>query len=99
MKDKHRYVFWLNEKTYQEVKDNPIIQKRVEAVKANRLASSASSTQAAAKTPYAFVQKVDTNETPLLKLLVKMSSCKSLFRVFHPKIVNMFQWDLLVKRL
>lgn len=57
IKDKHRYVFWLNEKTYQEVKDNPIIQKRVEAVKANRLASSASSTQSAAKTPYAFVQK------------------------------------------
>lgn len=62
IKDKHRYVFWLNEKTYQEVKDNPIIQKRVEAVKANRLASSASSTQAAAKTPYAFVQKGEYDE-------------------------------------
>lgn len=62
IKDKHRYVFWLNEKTYQEVKDNSIVQKRVEAVKANRLASSASSTQAAAKTPYAFVQKGEYDE-------------------------------------
>ncbi|WP_298192719.1 DNA methyltransferase [uncultured Streptococcus sp.] len=62
IKDKHRYVFWLNEKTYQEVRDNSIVQKRVEAVKANRLASSASSTQAAAKTPYAFVQKGEYDE-------------------------------------
>ncbi|HHU64765.1 type IIL restriction-modification enzyme MmeI, partial [Streptococcus sp.] len=36
--------------------------KRVEAVKANRLASSASSTQSAAKTPYAFVQKGEYDE-------------------------------------
>ena len=62
IKDKHRYVFWLNEKIYQEVRDNSIVQKRVEAVKANRLASSASSTQAAAKTPYAFVQKGEYDE-------------------------------------
>lgn len=62
IKDKHRYVFWLNEKTYQEVRDNSIVQKRVEAIKANRLASSASSTQAAAKTPYAFVQKGEYDE-------------------------------------
>ena len=62
IKDKHRYVFWLNKKTYQEVRDNPIVQKRVEAVKANRLASSASSTQSAAKTPYAFVQKGEYDE-------------------------------------
>ena len=62
IKDKHRYVFWLNEKTYQEVRDNSIVQKRVEAVKANRLASSASSTQSAAKTPYAFVQKGEYDE-------------------------------------
>lgn len=57
IKDKPRHVFWLDEANYRQVKENPEIQKRIEAVKNNRLASSASSTQEAAKTPYAFVQK------------------------------------------
>lgn len=83
IKDKHRYVFWLNEKTYQEVRDNSIVQKRVEAVKANRLASSASSTQAAAKTPYAFVQKGEYDEA---YAAFKASSQDEFLQILVPRV-------------
>ncbi|CQR25847.1 Type II restriction enzyme, methylase subunit YeeA [Streptococcus varani] len=87
IKDKPRYVFWLGEEEYRQVREYPEIKKRIEAVKANRLSSPASSTQEAAKTPYAFVQKgewVDAYSTfkssgqeEFLQLLVPAVSSES----------------------
>ncbi|TWT16512.1 DNA methyltransferase [Streptococcus sp. sy010] len=54
---KQRYVFWLKDIDYHKLKNNALLADRLENVRKMRLSSSAKSTQEAAKTPYAFVQK------------------------------------------
>lgn len=57
IKDKPRYVFWLNKEEYQTVQNNSLLGLRIKGVAQARMSSPAKSTQDAAKTPYAFVQK------------------------------------------
>ncbi|MEW4354254.1 DNA methyltransferase [Streptococcus pneumoniae] len=85
--DKVRYCFWLDEEQYHQIHKNPIIQERISKVKDVRLASNAQSTQLAAKTPYAFVQKGEwekayqdylrSNETEFLQILVPAVSSEN----------------------
>lgn len=62
IKDKQRYVFWLNKEEYQTVQNNSLLSLRIEGVVQARMSSPAKSTQDAAKTPYAFVQKGEWDE-------------------------------------
>ncbi|HFI0343665.1 TPA: DNA methyltransferase [Streptococcus suis] len=62
IKDKPRYVFWLNKEEYQTVQNNSLLSLRIEGVVQARMSSPAKSTQDAAKVPYAFVQKGEWDE-------------------------------------
>lgn len=62
IKDKPRYVFWLNKEEYQTVQNNSLLGLRIKGVAQARMSSPAKSTQDAAKTPYAFVQKGEWDE-------------------------------------
>ncbi|MFV8044084.1 class I SAM-dependent DNA methyltransferase [Streptococcus hyovaginalis] len=62
IKDKPRYVFWLNKEEYQTVQNNSLLSLRIKGVAQARMSSPAKSTQDAAKTPYAFVQKGEWDE-------------------------------------
>ncbi|HFU3810449.1 TPA: DNA methyltransferase [Streptococcus suis] len=62
IKDKPRYVFWLNKEEYQTVQNNSLLHLRIEGVVQARMSSPAKSTQDAAKVPYAFVQKGEWDE-------------------------------------
>ncbi|HEM2548462.1 TPA: class I SAM-dependent DNA methyltransferase [Streptococcus suis] len=62
IKDKPRYVFWLNASEYDFVKNNPEIQSRIRSVAENRLQSTKEDTRKAAARPYAFVERVRWDE-------------------------------------
>jgi hypothetical protein len=53
---KLRYCLWIEQDQWSDAVRSPIIARRLEAVKAMRLASKASSTRDYAKAPYRFVQ-------------------------------------------
>lgn len=55
--NEYRYVLWLDEENYNDVKKIPYVKKIVQNVKEMRLSSKAKSTQDAAKTPFSFVQR------------------------------------------
>lgn len=55
--NEYRYVLWLDEENYNDVKKIPYVKKIVQNVKEMRLSSKAESTQDAAKTPFSFVQR------------------------------------------
>ena len=55
--NEYRYVLWLDEENYNNVKKIPYVKKIVQNVKEMRLSSKAKSTQDAAKTPFSFVQR------------------------------------------
>lgn len=56
IKGKERYVLWLTDKEYQKVKDNPLVQSRINIVKKSRENSGTDSTNKWAKYPYKFKQ-------------------------------------------
>jgi len=57
IKGNKRYVIWLNEIEYNNLKDNPEIIKRINIVKEMRLNSKAESTRELAKVPWEFAQR------------------------------------------
>lgn len=49
-----RYALWLNPKIYETIKDNPIVEERINRTREHRLSSKAKSTQRLAAIPYRF---------------------------------------------
>ncbi|MGI9211865.1 MAG: class I SAM-dependent DNA methyltransferase [Methylococcaceae bacterium] len=72
-----RYCLWLKDSTASDRKASPEIQRRIESVKAMRLASSDAQTQKDAATPYLF-QKIRQTEKPYL-LIPSVSSEQRIF--------------------
>ncbi|ABX75590.1 class I SAM-dependent DNA methyltransferase [Lactococcus lactis] len=50
--DNYRFIFWMNENSFNQVKENPIIQERVSRVRNYRKKSKREATQKLAEVPY-----------------------------------------------
>lgn len=53
---KKRFVLWLNESDYNDIKDNPLVKQRINIVRNKRLESGTKSTNKWAEKPYMFKQ-------------------------------------------
>lgn len=79
IKNTTRYCLWLDEKSYQEIKNNPVIQERIEITKNHRNNSKDAGTNKLALTPWKFR---DTNETS--KYTIAIPSVSSERRYYIP---------------
>ncbi|MFC7062617.1 class I SAM-dependent DNA methyltransferase [Halobacillus seohaensis] len=74
----YRYCLWLNEKQYEEIKDNPIIKQRMEYITNIRNESSDSSVNRIANQPYRFR---DINETNSYSIVVPSTSSENRYYI------------------
>ena len=61
-----RYTLWLNKRTYEIVKDNPIVKDRVDRTRNHRLSSKAKSTQQLATISYRFSSIHDPSPSTII---------------------------------
>jgi len=73
-----RYCLWLNEKQYEEIKSNPLIQKRISISKNHREKSTDKGTNKLALTPWKFR---DTREATKYSIVVPAFSSENRFYV------------------
>lgn len=76
--DRYRYCLWINEKQYEEIKDNPIIKERMEFITKIRNESTDSSVNRIANQPYRFR---DINETHSFSIVVPSTSSENRYYI------------------
>ncbi|MEX1196337.1 MAG: DNA methyltransferase [Pseudohongiellaceae bacterium] len=91
IKSNPRFCFWVDEASYDEARNNPILASRFEKVRDSRLSSPKKATREWADRPYRFVEVRSPNYTEAMVLPIVSSENREYFPVgFLPRnaIVN-----------